>query len=180
MAAPTVTHSKVSGVANPGDGRVGGADWDANHVLSYPQWDDVITKSADEDVSSNTTPQNDDHLFFTTTNNGYYEFEMILIVSSPVGGATPDWKGDFGEDGTFRGYMFTAAAATGSLTYTVVSIQQGQTWAIGTGTQAYPHIIRGGFWAGGGTMRLRWAQNTSSGNATRVHQGSLLRYKRII
>jgi len=174
-----VTHAFVSGKSDSADATlVNPSDWNDPH--SGSDWDAVLTKSADEDVSSNTTPQNDNDLFFTTVNNAFYEFEMILIVSSPVGGATPDWKGDFGEDGTFRGYMFTPAAASGSLIYTVVSIQQGQTWAIGTGTQAYPHIIRGSFWAGGGTARLRWAQNTSSGNLTRVHQGSLLRYKRIV
>lgn len=141
----------------------------------------AVSKTADEDVSSNTTPQDDNHLFFTSASGGYYIWEAYLIISSPVGGTTPDIKMAWGEDNTFRGWWtIQSANSAGTAATQNGSVQLNQTVAAATDTQAYVHLIRGGLWGGGGTFKLQWAQNTSGSNATRVHNGSLLRYLRLI
>ena len=46
----SITHSKVSGETNPVDGRVGGEDWDAAHVIG----DGTVTE-AKLSIADNTT-----------------------------------------------------------------------------------------------------------------------------
>lgn len=173
-----ITHSKVSGVANPGDGRVGGADWDDAHVITDPDWDVVIAKSADESVTSSTALQDDNDLFFTSVAGGYYIWEAYLIVQ---GNSAGDCKVAFGEDSTFRGWwhMVTSSAA-GTIGTQTLGTRFSDVGTINTDvTNIYVTAIRGTLTGNGGTFKLQWAQNTSNGTATTVKQGSILRYKRI-
>ncbi len=137
-----------------------------------------VNKTADESVASNTSPQNDDELFFTTVSGAAYEMEVVLIYASPAGGGTPDIKMDLGEDGTARGDALglgigsTEATASGS-------ILTNQSSTVLHGTAATNRVMKYfvTYVGGGGTFRVRWAQGTSSVNATIVRAGSLIRYR---
>lgn len=146
-------------------------------------WDAVVTKASDESVSSSTVLQNDDELFFTATSGGIYEIEGVIIYASPAGGGTPDIKVAFGEDATTRGGVAVTGLQTTVDTWTfIATINSNQTAnaAVGTNAGNRAILINGGFLGNGGTFRFLWAQNTSSGNATTVKAGSVLRYRRVI
>jgi hypothetical protein len=145
-----------------------------------------VQAASNQDVTSNTTVANDAELFFTMVAGAIYDFEALVAYSSPAGGGTPDFKFAFNGPATLtgvytvEGYLSTADAIAGG------PGSGGLTTASALGTATTPRLatIRG--WASstaGGTgtsgFILQWAQNTSSGNATRRLSGSVLRYRRI-
>lgn len=141
-------------------------------------WTSVV-KSADESVQNSTTVQNDDDLFFTASSAVGYEWECSVIYGSPAGAGTPDIKFDFGEDATVRGgYVYWLLTASDTWTSGNLATSQA---AGSAGTAATNRImyVKGMHTGGGGTFRFRWAQNTSSNNATIVRAGSILRYRAI-
>lgn len=150
-------------------GAVGGAEWT------------TVRKASDESVSSSTAPQNDDELFFATANGTAYEIQIYLIYVSPAGGATPDIKVVLGEDSTARGISFVLeytvadVAASGPALMNQTAVAQAGT-ATTIRALVYPTAW---YIGGGGTFRVMWAQNTSSGDATTVKAGSVLRYRAI-
>ena len=85
----SITHSKVSGETNPVDGRVGGEDWDAAHVIG----DGTVTE-AKLSIADNTTgnvstsahgfaPKGDGDTTKFLNANGAYS-----VPTSPGAGAT--------------------------------------------------------------------------------------------
>lgn len=147
---------------------VGGAEWT------------VVTKTADESVSSSAASQNDDHLFFATVNGAVYEINVFLVYASPVGAGVPDIKVDFGEDSTARGSV-TAISLSSSDAPQTNSISANQTQTVIGGTATTKRGIQAlcQYTGGGGTFRVRWAQGTSDANPLIVYAGSLLRYRRV-
>ena len=144
-----------------------------------PPWDAVITKAADESVTSAAAFQDDNELLFTTTNGVTYMVEVMVLYASPAGGATPDIHFIFGEDATNRGYLIGLGYSTADAQNNL--FLDGNTVSIGGnfGTATTKRIvnIRGTYTGGGGTAKLRWAQNTINANATTVYAGSYLRYR---
>lgn len=140
-------------------------------------WTEVI-KSADQDVSSNTVVAADSELSFTAVSGQLYEIEAAIIYSSPVGGGTPDIKYCFGEDTTVRGMLLISSLSTTDAAQSVsqTAVSNGANTA-GTATAKRLLFGRGMAIGNGGTFAFRWAQNTSGSNATRVHAGSVLRYR---
>lgn len=143
-----------------------------------------VYKTADEDVSSNTTLQDDDELQFTMPANAVFEIEMVVVYSSPSGGSTPDIKYAMGEDNTTRGVYTTVAQAStsdvaGAPSQLSALNVAGQAGTGGGGAQRLLLIHGFHTWGGGATWKFQWAQNTSNGNATRVHKGSFLRWRAI-
>lgn len=112
---------------------------------------------------------------------GQYEIEIVLVFGSPAGGGTPDLKVDVGEDATARGsFASVASNPTGSVAQTLGFSNQTNAFTFGTDVTDRIAMISGCHYAAGGTFRVRWAQNTSHGNATIVRAGSLIRYRRIV
>jgi hypothetical protein len=143
-------------------------------------WTTVI-KGSDTSIASSTAVANDPALLFATVNGAVYEIELVIIHGSPLGGTTPDIKFDLGEDNAARG----AYASRGVGTSDAISVQNAltdQTTAVAFGTTTSNRAVqvKGIHTAGGGTFRLRWAQNVSNVGATIVRAGSLLRFRRII
>lgn len=157
------------------------ASVDENSVVTTPEGWIEVYKTANEDVSSSTVVQNDDHLLFATSAGVLYEVEIDLAYSSPVGGATPDLKLDLGEDATARGVFHGVGFSTADAAQDVNALaNQSATMTFGTAATIRGARIRGHHAGNGGTFRVRWAQNTSGGNATRVLAGSRLRYRVIV
>lgn len=147
---------------------------------------DVVAKTTTENLASSTTLQNDDELFSSVEANATYDVELWLLHSSDSG-ADGDikvgWTGPSGASMTW-GVQGSNEAATSSTAATSINLQTrtiGETANFGgggsTGTSAY---IRGRLTTAGtaGTLRLQWAQRSSSATATQVRAGSILRLRR--
>lgn len=141
----------------------------------------LVNKTADEDVTNSTTLQNDDELAFTPAAGGTYEVEISMRYSSPAGGGTPDIKIAFGADATARGVFTHLAGWSTADAAQSSTILANQTATVTCGTNAAVRIAMfvGQLTGDGNAFHVLWAQNTSGGNATRVHSGSVLRYRRL-
>lgn len=143
----------------------------------------TLRKSADESVTSSTTLQDDDHMTFTAANGTYYVFEFVIIFASPVGGTTPDLKIAVGESGTTAGVWgaLYEDGSGGGANPTVTGQVTNQTTTIVVATRTTKNVFTGfGTHVGaGGSFKVRWAQNTSDGNATTLYTGSYLRYRTV-
>lgn len=155
---------------------------DVNSFLSQQV---VAVKSANESVTSSTTLQDDNHLLVTVQPNTNYWLDMMLITDGAVGGdiklsivvpsGTARWMTsglDVAATATLANVnrrSLTGGTSTGADVGTIAS---------GTWTIIPPAgIIRIG--ASGGTVKLQWAQNTSSATATRILSGSIMRLLRV-
>ncbi|MFI9558881.1 hypothetical protein [Nonomuraea endophytica] len=157
----------------------------AADINRYFQQRAHVIKAADESITSSTTLQNDDHLFLTVSANTDYWVEAMIRYDGPTGGdlkigwsvptgATLEW--------TSNGLATAATSTADDLwrrrrTATTDEI----VGAVGAGTDllAMPEgLLRVG--ANAGTLRLRWAQGTSSATATRVFLRSLLMISRMV
>lgn len=126
-----------------------------------------VYKPVDESVTSSTTLQDDNHLFFTVPAGTQMRFDGFLNIDGGAG----DFKYTFTGTGTVTGAWTTsagnAALALGvTAPFTPVPVTRG---AVGT--------VNGG--ASGGTLKLQWAQNSSSGTATTLKAGSWLSAQRL-
>lgn len=140
----------------------------------------TVLKTADESVTNSIALQNDDELFFTTINGGAYRVELALVYASPVGGTAPDIKFASGEDANTRGTWMTTGNSTGDAGQTSGNQHnQSTTVSFGTATQNRVVWASGVYYAGGGTFRILWAQNTANANPTIVRAGSYLRYIKV-
>lgn len=153
-------------------------------------------KPSDESVASSTVMQNDDALFVNGIANATYEVYMELSVTG-AGSAT---LGDIQLQFTFPtsgsgqslslGYIgLTSAVAYGVSTTGQVNAVNFRNTAspstsapFGTPNINFGLIIATGTWVVGtvaGQLQLQWAQRVSTGTATTVRQGSLLRLMRL-
>jgi hypothetical protein len=144
-------------------------------------WDTIVVKSADESVTSSTALQDDDELQCSTVSGGYYEFEAHIFHDAGAGASATDIKFSFGEDNTFRGYLFRLAGNSGTGTAEIVagSVQQNQSLTAQTANGVFGIFVRGSWVSGGSTFKLQWAQNASNGTALKVKAGSTLKVKRL-
>jgi hypothetical protein len=147
-------------------------------------WTEVVA-ATDQDIASSTTLADDNELRFDMAAGGFYFFEAFLMISSPAGGATPDFKLTLTGPATLSGwYVGSFAGASGGANGAAFNTFGG-TEAVGTQTTMQGCRIHGcASSTGGGTgasgFRLQWAQNTSNASATRRHSGSVLRYRRLV
>jgi hypothetical protein len=169
MAAPVFATNDV-----PTEDQVN--DWFVN--VQY------VRKTATESVTSSTALQDDDHLTVTVEANAHYvldstlffdgatagDFKMLWVA--PAGAAMP-W-GVAAPVTTAVGFNDDQTAGF-DLTGTGVTFG-----ALGTGTTAAA-LISGLLVVGGtaGTLKLQWAQGTSSGTATRLFINSYLSLRRV-
>jgi len=139
-----------------------------------------VIKASSETVSGSTSLQADDELTFAMAANTRYEFEFSLYYDTT---AAADFKFDLDSSGsTDPGdmniaieYLAPAATAWVSTVYTTLNNVISITAGAGSG-----QIKIGGYAANGadaGSLRVRWAQNTSDPGNTVVRRSSSLRYR---
>lgn len=132
-----------------------------------------IYKTANEVVNNSTALQDDDHLLFTATANTPYFVELILAVTATS--TTPDFKFTFtlpsgtmdiaGGNFQANSSAWISAGASGSTEYVDLANAAGQSIFI-------RGVINVG--ATGGTVRFRWAQNSTSATAVTLLQNSMM------
>lgn len=141
-------------------------------------------KTATESVTSSTAVQDDDELFVDVEANSIYELMCVLKYDGATAG---DFRFTF--TGPAGGGMTTLVhrLSTGAAASSDDAIVEGQTFAgedvagaLGSGTNCFLEV-RGlvGVAGTAGTFRLRWAQGTSSGTATRLFAGSYICLRRV-
>jgi hypothetical protein len=143
-----------------------------------------VVKAATESVISSTSIQNDDHLFLALAANTTYWFQAMLLYDGPAGngmdmawsfpsGATMQWTVDslgLGASGTADIVSRDRLQITG----TPINGTSGA----GTSLVAVPKgILTVG--SNSGTIRLRWAQHTTSSTAVRVIAGSIMSIRKL-
>jgi hypothetical protein len=119
----------------------------------------------------------DTELQFSTTSGKLYTFEMFMDFDSTVDN-TGNIKVACGN--ATDGYFYYVGLGIGGSTAsgaqgTVVTVPL----AFRAGTVHHILTFRGSFIGDGSTFKIRWAQNSSSGNRTRVYAGSILRYQKL-
>jgi hypothetical protein len=132
-------------------------------------------KSANESVTSSTVVQNDDHLKLSLAANKTYIIDGVVFASSTSG--TPDIKIAFaGQTGSDIKVGYTDDVDDMVLS----SGEESQTIALQANRPRSIHIA-GTVVTGStsGDFQLKWAQDTSNGNATTVMAGSYLRAQEI-
>ena len=175
-----VRHAFESAKGDGGDSTlVQPSNWNEDHegIVS-------VRKTADESVTSSTTLQDDDHLKFALAANEVWVFEAFLVIE----GAT---SGDFK-------FTFTVPASGAALFNALVLLEaasDNQDLALATPTVAASVIVCGALGAGtkiglhvrgtvvnagnAGDLQLQWAQQGSSGTATKVLTNSWLTGHRV-
>jgi len=124
----------------------------------------VVTKSADETVTSSTTLQDDDHLYQALISGKSYWIEFKFLITRTDTTNTPTIA--IAVDGNSEGYVdaITLANGTTSLSFGNVSTNAGiprrqlSTTALKLSTNY--------------TVKLKWAQNASSATGTTLMKGS--------
>jgi hypothetical protein len=124
----------------------------------------VVTKTADETVTSSTTLQDDDHLYQALTSGKTYWIELKLFLTRPDTTNTSSMTIAF--DGNSEGYLGATSLANGTTTNSLGNIttnagvprRQLDTVALKLSTNY--------------TVKLRWAQNSSSATGTTLMKGS--------
>lgn len=145
----------------------------------YQNWE-TITKSSNQDVTSNTTPANDSELTIALINTAaVYSIDMLLFVTSAS--ATPGFKYTITGPGspTVLRYRYYQTNTAGAIT-TTAGNAYGTTnsiaiAAIGSAVIEIDVTLENPS-SNGGTFALQWSQNATSGTPTTVLKGSRLRY----
>ena len=129
-----------------------------------------IIKSADESVSSSTTLQNDDELVWTAEAGSTWDVVLALRTTDGGGGISFDFVGfDSGDP-----YSFAGPAATDGFTYAVVGTPY-------SSASVGDFLVRGILTTTtGGTVGLKWAQNSSNAAASTVQQNSWIYARRLL
>lgn|SRR3990167_1908849 len=142
----------------------------------------VIYKTVDESVNSSTTTQNDEQLFAAVQADRTYQFEMFIWVDvSGGGGGGIKVQIDGPTNNNFRAavdleYLSLSSWQKSTITSlaSTVAINFGGTsgnWGIIVGTIET---------TAAGTLRLKWAQQTSDADNTTVKRGSYMKLMPIV
>lgn len=123
----------------------------------------VVTKTADETVTSSTTLQDDDHLYQALTSGKNYWIELNLLVSRTDTSNSVGFKIAF--DGNSEGYLgITLADGTTSTNNTNIS---------NNANIPAPRLVQVGLaLTSNKTVQFKWAQNASVSTGLKVHKGS--------
>lgn len=136
-------------------------------------WDHFLIKTANEDKTSDTSGGYDNTLKFTADASSTYVVEVVMMWQQVT--TVPDFKYCIGCDDVLSGaYRYVNYS-----NYNTFPINTFWTLAGGNLTRYMTHLI--GIVdvdTTGGTLGLKWSQNLSSTNATRVMKGSLLKAKK--
>ena len=124
----------------------------------------IVTKTADETVTSSTTLQDDDHLEYALVSGRNYYMILQLLIGRVNTSGSGDLK--VAIDGNSMGYIGNTLANSTTALTSVIS-----TNADVPRTQQYLLSFKA---TTNHTMKVRWAQNTLSTTGTRVFKGSQL------
>lgn len=160
-----------------------------SNAIGIPQ---LKVKTANESVTSSTTLQDDDHLTgFNLIAGKWYEVSgMLFVDGSNIPGmdfnfiftnAVQDRKFQY-----FKGFAIPdgsiGQASSGSDLSNVVEYNSGlnlsESFTESSTLKIKPIDLRGVFLSNattGGTMKLQWAQSTSSATATTLYKGSFIK-----
>jgi hypothetical protein len=144
----------------------------------------TIVKASDTSRNTTTTLAIDPELQFTPVAGAIYEFELLLISASPLGGGTPDikWSVTRSYDSVFHGLEGVLHVTTLDALQTAAN-QLGTHNPLASGTAADKRMSHAwGYYVASDTsaVGLWWSQATSDANDVTVYTGSTLRYRRII
>jgi hypothetical protein len=124
----------------------------------------VITKTADETVTSSTTLQDDDHLFKALTAGKNYWIELNLLISRTDTSNSVGFKIAF--DGNSDGYISSSILADGTTSINNTNIALLANLPI-------PRVPQVGLsLTANKTVQFKWAQNASVSTGLKVHKGS--------
>lgn len=141
----------------------------------------VAIKTAGESVANNTI-QNDDHLFLSLQASTTYAFQLVVQYGTT---STADFKFDFDFSGTNSAYrewaMYTTTSLGSAMATATPHTTLGADTAILHGSTGENALMVNGSIAvvNAGTLRFRWAQNTTDATATTIRLGGVLRAWRI-
>jgi hypothetical protein len=149
----------------------------------------VVHKTVDESLTSSTTIQNDDHLFIDSTTfpkfvAGTYLVELCVFWDAATAG---DIKlrltATTGTVDDSRYHVSTTQDVAESPSFRTTVIEDATELPIpGNGVGSVMGTTITGFVTfstASNFLRFRWAQNTSSGSATRVRKGSWMRMTKV-
>ena len=136
----------------------------------------VVTKTADETITSSTTLQDDDHLTYTLDANKHYYIELILLWSRSNASAGVD-TASLGMSGSSAGILRRVSNSTVILTDGTSSLTGGSTFmSIGTTSNVFPDNAIATFRTSASTaIRFRWAQVSSSATGSTLRKGSCMK-----
>ena len=136
----------------------------------------IVTKSADETITSSTTLQDDDHLTYTLDANKHYYIELILLWSRSNTSASVD-TASLGMSGSSAGILRRVSNATVILTDGTSSLTGGAVFiGIGTTSNVFPDNAIATFRTSASTaIRFRWAQVSSSATGSTLRKGSCMK-----
>lgn len=172
---------KLSGVATQYMG--GDGNWS---VPAGTEWDTIIVKSGNQDVTNNATPQNDTELFYALPVDGLYRVELFLVYAGNDG--TGDYRGRLTFPasegvGTYTYINQSLAIASAASNIASTTIFPLNDFLLGaTGNIAQPLVMRADVlaYASAGTLQYAFANvAASSGRISRTYKGSCLRVKLI-
>lgn len=143
----------------------------------------IVSKAADQSVTSSTTLTNDSHLVAALVANATYILDGYLMLFGS-GAGLGDAKIDFTvPSGTTMHYTSGGVVAANPATQYEDTVNANSTArTIGTngttdmGVALHAHIVVG---STAGNVQLRFAQNSSNVTATGFRAGSWLRFRRI-
>lgn len=142
----------------------------------------AVEKAADESVTSSTTLQNDDALLVSVAASATYLFYCYLDYEGGTGGSS-DLKFSWSvpTSATLRFSLIGTDASNNTLTATTKSESTSYTLRSAGAATLQAAVMIGTLVVSStaGTLQLQWAQNTSSGTATKVHAQSFLALWRI-
>ena len=134
---------------------------------------ELVTKEADESVTSSATLQDDNFLLFPVAANEIWQFEGLLRHESIGIDLKLTFTGPSGAVGSFgmiEGDANQAAAAVLGSTVVLTINGNGETFSR--------------FWGGihngsnAGNLQFEWAQNVSNGNPTIIRAGSYIKFQK--
>ena len=140
-------------------------------------------KTANESVTSSTTLQDDDDLSLSVTTSAVYALEAVLVFDGATGGDIK-YAVSVPASATCVGARNSiyAAAASEADDYTAI-LSETTGWpagCLGVGSPSVA-VLKGIVTTAGssGNVKIQWAQNTSSGTATRMLAGAYLKLRRL-
>jgi hypothetical protein len=139
-------------------------------------------KTANESVTSSTTLQNDDQLVLAVAASAKYFMEMFIPytgAASPAGDLKMGFTGPSGATMTWANFGVNSSALTA---YNVVGEALAGGRAVGTNGATTMCCQPKGYLqtsTTSGNLQFQWAQNSSSGTATTILAGALLKLTRI-
>lgn len=143
----------------------------------------AVYKGADEQVVSSTVVQDDDHLTLTVVANGVYAFDACLLFDSTDVNAdlSLTFAGPAGATGWWSPAAITLSNPDGTGSIRLTKFDLGGVSGIGAIAAGSLAVPRGYLAVGAtaGSLKLQWAQSTSSATAVTMRTGSWLRAHRI-